>query len=317
MSPSVPPAKKTIVVNPYKTNKKVAVPVASTAKSTMLFPKFAPALNVNPYKKKKTFDIFVPSKQNSGMVKITNNKKDKDNQKALWKKTVTVHDYRQTGVGKGCLVSTSNGNTIWSLLDGAVLVPVIVLGAIHHWKVVYGVQSLYSTTVGKIDLKKMLIELHLMGFWSGLSQSGTHHSCSDNKKAFRETMDVLNNVIHRDKLLTEESLINEKDWIGYFVMKQATPEEIETEEFNRKWDRIVQMIKDRVVSCKIGGETMTDRPVGNTPFSIGARVITYKAAVKRATKQQGLYINLNEKVEWKSNAEKGQQSIFNFVEEKI
>ena len=69
MSPSVPPAKKTIVVNPYKTNKKVAVPVASTAKSTMLFPKFAPALNVNPYKKKKTFDIFVPSKQNSGMVK--------------------------------------------------------------------------------------------------------------------------------------------------------------------------------------------------------------------------------------------------------
>jgi hypothetical protein len=58
MSPSLPPAKKTIVVNPYKTNKKVAVPVASTAKSTMLFPKFAPALNVNPYKKKKKHLTF-------------------------------------------------------------------------------------------------------------------------------------------------------------------------------------------------------------------------------------------------------------------
>jgi hypothetical protein len=111
-----------------------------------------------------------------------------------------------------------------------------------------------ATTVGKIDLKKMLI--HLMGFWSVLSQSGMHHSCSNNKKAFHETMDVLNNVIHCDKLLTEDSLMDEKDWIGHFVMKQATPAGIKTEEFNRKWDRIVQMIKDRVISCKIGREAM-------------------------------------------------------------
>jgi hypothetical protein len=107
---------------------------------------------VNPYKKKpKTFAVFNPNQQRTGMPDTKSHTKKKAE--------VIVHHCSQTGCGKGKIASTHNTNTIWQLPNNKVLVKSNNTG--NKWKLLDGIPT---STVGKYELKKVLIELHLMGF---------------------------------------------------------------------------------------------------------------------------------------------------------
>jgi hypothetical protein len=218
---------------------------------------------VNPYKKKpKTFAVFNCNQQRTGM----------PDTKALTKKKaeVIVHHRSQTGCGKGKVASMHNTNTIWQLPHNKVLVNSNNAG--NKWKLAEGIPT---STVGKYELKKVLIELHLMGFWWRL-QNGTHHSCRDNKEGFNHTMDVLHRVFLEDD--------DGQGSIKKFAAKDITFGDIQDDNYNSRWDGIIELMVRKVTEkYKIGGQDLESSPVAATPFAIGARVATYQAAVKKAT----------------------------------
>jgi hypothetical protein len=210
------------IVNPYKKQK------SAMALLRLLLPK-KPV--VNPYKKKpKTFAVFNRNQRRTGMPQTTQKKKTE----------VIVHNHRQTGCGKGKIVSTHNTNAIWKLPNNKVLVQ--SQDSLFPWQLSVGG---ITSTVGKYELKKVLIELHLMGFW-WRQQHGTHHSCRDNKEAFHHTMDVLHQVLIEDK----EGHCS----LGKFTTKEIELEEIQHDDYNRQWDVIIKLMVQKVSEkYKIGG----------------------------------------------------------------
>ena len=257
---------------------------------------------VNPYaKKKKSYAVFNPNQRRTGMPE--EGKKNK-------KSPVVVHDRRQIGYSKakGELVNEWTATTIWQLPDGKSLVPVVpVTSTGLRWKVANGTEA---SSVGKVDLKRVLLELHLMGFWTGggktyflnFGQGGSHYTCRDNKKAFHHCMHVLRNVVSRDEAFED------------FIKVPATMETIQEEQFNNKWDCIIKCMHKMVVEgYKIGPAESAGIPVASTPYSIGTRVSLYTAAVKKANRCLDLVVDPGTEVKNWNTRPKGQRWIFEFT----
>lgn len=259
---------------------------------------------VNPYaKKKKVFAVFKAGVRNPG-ARIQQNTKRKKKQPFI------VHHHSQTGVKKG-QVRMCVPTTLWKLSDNRSLVPITNSKTGLVWSFAKGLEP---TSVGKIDLKRMMIELQLMGFWYLSGQSGRHYSCRDNPDAFKNTLDVLQDLV-------DEEHDRDCNTIFLFLKRTISEEEIQEEDYNATWNDIIQRMMYKVTHCYVIGGQKRAAVVGPstvdcTPYSIGGRVLQYRNALRQATRTCSSYISLDEKVDWDSNRPKGQQSMFDFVEKK-
>lgn len=268
--------------------------IVSASKSVTSLPK--PTIRmINPYKKKKKpYAVFNKHISKDGMPVVE--------PKVIKKNPIMIITHcKDTGVKKGqCRMSNPNG--FWRLSGDRILVP--LPKECGYWKFIVKKDV---TTVGKIDLKRMMIELHLMKFFFHSGQCGIHYYCRDKREYFRVIYELLKEVEWEDRRRDDLRLSG-------FLTSDVTEDMLHKASFNQFWDEIISRMCDRAIQrYNIPGRPT--RVLEPTVFCVGGYLVQYQKCVRNNTNNLNQTIGLceSEEINWNERKLRGQLSIFQYT----